>query len=230
MQPYLFCNWKTYLSSEEQAAHLAAAMKQMQGCTLALFPSMLHIPRVLSVTEGSDISVGAQDISRNSKNPHTGRTSGEQLRSVGVTHALIGHIETRNSGVTDAMVIEKVRHAHESGILPVLCVSDTDGRDPEKEITRALGTLTNPRAVVVYEPSDHVGADRACDEARIAATCGIIRAALSTIAPQSPILYGGAVDETNAKTILTNGSVDGLLVGRASVEREAILSLHKAIC
>ncbi|MDE0243663.1 MAG: triose-phosphate isomerase [Candidatus Kaiserbacteria bacterium] len=230
MQPHLFCNWKTYLPSEEQAAQIAAAMKQTTGVTVALFPSMLHIPRVASVIEGSGILLGAQDISRNSTAPHTGRASGEQLTSIGVTHVLVGHVETRNSGVTNAMVVEKVRHAHESNLVPVLCVSDTDGRDPMQEVSRALDSLTHPQAVIVYEPSDHVGTDRACNEEHIAAVCDQIRSVLQSIAPETPVLYGGSVNEANAKQIMTNGSVDGFLIGRASIDQKEILALSKSLC
>lgn len=229
MQPLIYCNWKTYILSENDAVALATILKQINDVTIAVFPSALHISSVGRLLADSSVILGAQDISRNSSKPHTGRVSGEQLTAIGVTHALVGHIETRNNGVTDAMVVEKVRHAHETGITPVLCVNDSDGHDVVKQVTDALHGTSAP-SVIAYEPADRVGADAALDPATIHTVSDAIRGALSDSAPDTPILYGGAVDEATARSIIEEGGVDGLLIGRASVHKESIKNICASIC
>ena len=229
MPPLIYCNWKTYLSSENDAIALAAVMRRITGASIALFPSAIHIARVAETLRDSPILLGAQDISRSGDKPSTGRMSGDQLADAGVRCVLVGHIETRMNGVTDAMVAEKTRHASESGITPVLCVNDGDGRDVAEQVAGAMRACGGAmQCVVAYEPADHVGTDNACDPSRIRAARDRIRGATNRISPNIhiPVLYGGSVDPTNAKHLISSGGVDGLLVGRASVDRKSI----RAIC
>jgi triosephosphate isomerase len=44
-----------------------------------------------------------------------------------------------------------------------------------------------------------------------------------------PILYGGAVEASNAKTLLMEGDVHGLLVGRASATLDSFTDILKAV-
>ena len=48
-------------------------------------------------------------------------------------------------------------------------------------------------------------------------------------AMEIPILYGGSVDETNAHTIVYDGGVDGLLIGRKSLQPDAFSAIIEAV-
>ena len=43
------------------------------------------------------------------------------------------------------------------------------------------------------------------------------------------ILYGGSIDETNAATMVSDGDVHGLLVGRASTDAKKFTSLIQSL-
>ena len=44
-----------------------------------------------------------------------------------------------------------------------------------------------------------------------------------------PILYGGAVNNENAEVIIQTASVDGLLLGRASIQVEQVNAITKLL-
>ena len=44
-----------------------------------------------------------------------------------------------------------------------------------------------------------------------------------------PILYGGSVEASNARALMDEGDVGGLLVGRASAEAESFVEILKAV-
>jgi triosephosphate isomerase len=44
-----------------------------------------------------------------------------------------------------------------------------------------------------------------------------------------PILYGGAVEVSNARKLIVDGDVTGLLVGHASDEIDSFLGIVKAV-
>jgi triosephosphate isomerase len=44
-----------------------------------------------------------------------------------------------------------------------------------------------------------------------------------------PILYGGSVEPKNAKALMREGGVSGLLVGRASADIDSFVEILKAV-
>ncbi|MFC1756868.1 triose-phosphate isomerase, partial [Patescibacteria group bacterium] len=49
------------------------------------------------------------------------------------------------------------------------------------------------------------------------------------IAHEIPIIYGGSVDDENAKGFLEEGGAQGLLVGRASLKAKSFIELLKSV-
>jgi triosephosphate isomerase len=50
------------------------------------------------------------------------------------------------------------------------------------------------------------------------------------VATKVQVLYGGSVDEENAKSFLVEGGADGLLVGRVSTDIKKFTKLIQSIC
>jgi len=94
---------------------------------------------------------------------------------------------------------------------------------------RALGQL-----IIAYEPIWAVGAKAAMTPAAIHEMVIFIKKVLSDIygqvsAVEVPILYGGSVNFRNAADIIALGQVDGLLVGRESVNVPGFVELLKTV-
>ncbi len=90
------------------------------------------------------------------------------------------------------------------------------------------------KIVVAYEPVWAIGAARSAAPDQIMEICIIIRRTLSEMfgldfAKKIKIIYGGSVDETNAKMFLEESTCDGVLVGRACMDGVKFASIVNSL-
>jgi triosephosphate isomerase len=138
-------------------------------------------------------------------------------------------------GETDAQTSKKCLAAVRAGLIPMLCVGELlEERESgltEQVVLRQLRAGVAelaPDAIatmsIAYEPVWAIGTGRTATPADATTVHSSIRAALvehvSDTASEIPILYGGSVNASNAKSLLAASGVDGLLVGGASLEAD----------
>jgi triosephosphate isomerase len=152
------------------------------------------------------------------------------LKDVGCSHVILGHSERRaDHHESDALVRQKVEAALAAGLVPVVCVGETEAeRDAgttldvvARQIEGSLpASVAADRLVVAYEPVWAIGTGRtptAGDVAEVHAHLRRALAAKTTEPDRVPLLYGGSVKPANAAELLHLEHVDGALVGGASL-------------
>ncbi len=166
------------------------------------------------------------------------------LKDIGVTHIIVGHSERRAGGETDEIVAKKTQAVLEIGIHPIVCVGEKE-RDAhglyletlkdqiKNSLANAPKKLIN-QLIIAYEPIWAIGAKEAMDPSIVHEMSLFIKKVLSDIyghdnAINTPILYGGSVNFRNASDIIEKGQVDGLLIGRESVNIPGFIELLKAV-
>jgi len=90
-------------------------------------PAALHIPSVLhhSKLAGSNVNVGAQNISLTGNGAYTGEFSCEMVKDIGLNWCLTGHSERRSLyGETDAHVALKTKLALGHGFSVIACIGE----------------------------------------------------------------------------------------------------------
>jgi triosephosphate isomerase len=241
VRPLIAGNWKMHGSMAEAAALAGAVREGAAGlpADLLVCPTFLHVAGVAAAVAGSVVAVGAQDCHAAAKGAHTGDVSAPMLRDAGATHVILGHSERRaDHGETDAQVRAKVVAAAAAGLVPVVCVGETEAErlagEAEAVVERQLAeSLPDGFAgVVAYEPVWAIGTGRTPTEADIAAIHGTIRGRLAArfgaVGQGMRILYGGSMKPGNAKSILALENVDGGLVGGASLVAADFLAIARA--
>ncbi len=190
------------------------------------------------------ISIGAQNAYFEEQGHFTGEVSPYILKDIGVSHVILGHSERRAMGETDEIVSKKVQMALEAGLKVILCVGEKD-RDANGEYLNVLKSqIKNSldkvqkkninRLLIAYEPVWAIGAKDPMNPATVYEMSIFVKKVLSDIYGQDevlsiPILYGGAVNFRNAGDILVQGKVNGLLVGRESINSSGFVELLKTI-
>ena len=189
--------------------------------------------------------MGAQTSSFEEGGPHTGEISASMLRDVGVEYCIVGHSEERAAGDTDLTVSKRIKAILDRGIHAVVCVGEKT-RDNDsgshfdflKEQMKATFTdVPNKYAsdiVMAYEPVWAIGAKEAMNPEQIYEMTLFVKKVFADIFGQAsamkvPVLYGGSVNFRNAGDIVKIGQVDGLLVGRESVNIPGFIELLKAV-
>jgi triosephosphate isomerase len=241
VRPLIAGNWKMHGSMAEAAALATAVREGAAGlpADLLVCPTFLHVASVAAALAGSPVAVGGQDCHAAAKGAHTGDVAAPMLKDAGAAFVILGHSERRTDHAeTDAAVRAKAEAAAAAGLIPIVCVGETEAErlagQAEAVVERQLAeSLPDGFAgVVAYEPVWAIGTGRTPTEADIAAIHDVIRARLAArfgAAGQGMrILYGGSMKPGNAKAILALPNVDGGLVGGASLVAADFLAIARA--
>lgn len=187
--------------------------------------------------------LGIQNIGTTLEGSHTSKSSVAMYASLGVEFTILGHSEVRKDGETNEMINGKLQATLAQKILSVVCVGeverDNDGayltfiEDQLKAtLTGIKGELCN-KLVIAYEPIWAIGAGVSATKEQCFEAIVLIRRTLANLlgieyAKKVLILYGGTVNKQNAADFIVEGSADGLLIGRSSLdEKEFSGILHK---
>lgn len=233
---YIFGNWKMNLNVHEASLFvekLKQDVKKFADVETAIFPGFLALQPLSLQLHHSSIKLGAQNCYWRDEGAFTGEISATQLRGL-AKYVLIGHSERRNIFREDDREIRfKVQAALRNGLIPVLCVGETEFERGAGDTAHVLndqvaGGLLNvgsdeiAKVLIAYEPVWAIGSGAVAEPKDIEDAVKIIRAQVShmfgrKVGAEIPVLYGGSAKMSNAKQILKTKGVDGLLIGGASL-------------
>ena len=237
---YLIANWKCNKSPVE-AEIFMDSLKEVQDQipqenVVVICPSMLAVDKVQESMQGTNFNCGVQNFFNYDGGAFTGEISLLQLTSMNVSFALIGHSERRDYfGETDEIVNIKTHEALLSGIVPVVCVGETlEERQEEKTpevITRQVreaikeipGELVT-HIIWAYEPLWAIGTGKTAtpdDADKVAHLIKeVVAKEVDAEISDIKVVYGGSVKASNFYEFVSSISIDGVLVGGASLDVE----------
>jgi len=239
MRRIIIGNWKLNGSLADVAAYAAALQAAPTHADLGVCPPFPMLERFAAALAGTGIALGAQDCHARPSGAHTGDVSAILIKETGATHVILGHSERRSDhGETNADVAAKVSAALAAGLIPIVCVGETEAQRDAGEAEDLVRTQLrhslpeNFAGLIAYEPVWAIGTGRTPTEKEVTAMHAAIRAALVAQFPASgatfPILYGGSVKPGNAAGLLALPEVGGALVGGASLVAADFLAIAAA--
>jgi triosephosphate isomerase (TIM) len=239
MRQLIAGNWKMNGTTAGAAALSAALRPGVEGCDLLICPPATQLMAVATALVGTIVAVGGQDCHAAPSGAHTGDISAPMLRDAGATWVIVGHSERRGEHhETDAMVREKALAAVAAGLMPIVCVGESDvqrrdGRAHEVIGGQLAGSLPDDfKGVIAYEPLWAIGSGNSASESDVQTMHAFIRAELVRRFHRAGlamrILYGGSVKPSNAAELLALRDVGGVLVGGASLVATDFLAIAHA--
>ncbi|MEL5849445.1 MAG: triose-phosphate isomerase [Candidatus Igneacidithiobacillus chanchocoensis] len=241
-------NWKMN-GLNADAEHLTQAIVDAglapASPEVVLFPPFTLLTTVQQVAKGGSLRWGGQNLFWEAHGAYTGEISGAMLRDTGCRYVLVGHSERRQIfQESDEIVLRKVKAALHSGLVPMVCIGETEqeyteGRTQEvlrrqvEAILPALGSAgQQANLILAYEPIWAIGTGKTASPAQAQEVHAFVR---SLIAAKSPdiarkilILYGGSVKASNAKALFAEPDIDGGLVGGASLQAAEFIQICQA--
>lgn len=199
---------KTWLTDVSPSAKLA------KNLTVVLAPSFPHL-----VTQSwpANIAKAAQDVSPFPPGSYTGAVPARTLKDLGVTYAIVGHSERRRHfHETPVEIANKITELLGEGITPIVCVTE-DQLVPQ---FAALDHSVIGQCIFCFEPEDNIGGTEIADPKSIKS----VLARLKSLAPSSPLMYGGSVNERNIVSLLSL-KLDGVLVASASLNSQSFIAI-----
>src|SRR5215211_919947 len=180
----------------------------------------------LQAAADSGATVYAQNVHWEPQGAYTGEVAAAMLRELGVHGALVGHSERRRYfDETDETVARRARTALDAGLRVIACVGETleqrQSGDTDLVLKIQVEALAfavgeRPEFAIAYEPVWAIGTGRTATPEQAAEAHAFIKSIVDV-----PVLYGGSVNPDNADELLSQGDVDGALVGGASLDPES---------
>jgi len=187
----------------------------------------------LSAAVESGRTIYAQNVHWEPTGAYTGEVSPTMLLELGVQGTLVGHSERRRLfGDTDEMVARRTRAALEAGLGVIACVGETleqrESGDTELVLKIQVEAIAfaagdHESLVIAYEPVWAIGTGKTATPELAEEAHGFIKGLFDR-----PVLYGGSVKPENAAELLSQPSIDGALVGGASLEPDSFGAICRA--
>lgn len=244
MKKLIAGNWKmngSLAANDKLIKDILAGMRQ-PACNVAVAVPAVYLPQCQALLAGSQMELGAQDISAQESGAFTGEISGAMLKDFGVRYVLVGHSERRQyHGETDELVALKAQRALGYGITPIVCVGETlEERESGKTddvVKRQLAAVIHANGhciseiVLAYEPVWAIGTGKTATPEMAQQVHAVLRSQLkaaSAHADRIKLLYGGSMNAANAVSLLAQPDIDGGLIGGAALKAQDFLTIIAA--
>ena len=238
-------NWKMYKTPAETTAFFEKfrpLVEKSEHCEIVICPPFTSLAAAVDAARNSSIRVGAQNVAWAKEGAFTGEISGPMIVAVGATHAIVGHSERRQYfNETDETVLKRTQAALEFGLTPIVCVGE---RLEQRESGNTEAVLVGQfqkgiaglsaqqfaKIVIAYEPVWAIGTGKTATPEIAADAHRAIRGQVrekygKEAADAVRILYGGSVKPDNARTLMAQPEIDGVLVGGASLDPVGFASI-----
>ncbi len=242
MSKYLIAgNWKMNTNISE-AKKLISELKSdvtfKNDVEMLVCPPFTHLYLISELISDTSIKLGAQNSYYEGSGAFTGEVSNDMLKSVGSDYVILGHSERREIfNESNAIINQKVKSSLNSGLNVILCIGESEScREKgetnqvlENQLTESLLDIEDTQYLTIaYEPIWAIGTGKSATSEIISETHLFIKSYLNNHYKGNSIkiLYGGSMKPENAESILQIESVDGGLVGGASLSADSFSSIY----
>ncbi|MBA3604331.1 MAG: triose-phosphate isomerase [Parachlamydiaceae bacterium] len=236
MQKIVVANWKMYKTiseAERFIEELLPLVESLSGKVMLAVP-FTALAIAAKLVEGTNITVGAQNIDFHTEGPYTGEISALMVKDAGAKFVILGHSERRRFFHESSEVVNlKVKAALEHRLQPLVCMGETSEQRQANEVESTLESQFHlslecvdtghiASIMIAYEPIWAIGTGLTASLEDTLHVHGFFRKLIAerwgvSALKKVPILYGGSVRADNARELLEIQDVNGVLVGGASL-------------
>jgi len=241
-RPILAGNWKmnkTIAEATDFVRSIRRGLNDVKGADRVLFPPFTALAAVKDLLSATEIGLGAQNMHWEEKGAYTGEIAPAMLKEL-CQYVILGHSERRAYfGETDEGVNRKVKAALAHGLVPIVCVGETEAQYDAGQTETVVGGqvrgclagLTAGQVaglVIAYEPVWAVGTGKAATAAGAGAVIGLtIRGTIAELYDEATAQavraqYGGSVTPANIAEFMAHPDIDGALVGGVSLKPDFV--------
>ena len=245
----IVANWKMNPRTLKEVKKIFSDFKKQKinytNKTIVFCPPSIFLREMKAMYSGSKIFFGAQNTHYEEEGQFTSDISVPMIKDAGGRFVIIGHSEVREKGESDEVIAKKIFKALKDDLHVLFCIGEKvhDAQatylnvvaDQLRNGLKFLSPALIKKLNIVYEPVWAVGkGNRAMNTHDIHFMNLFIKKELmSKFGKQAgnkiPVLYGGSVDSENANQIIQEGVVDGLLIGRASLNPTEFVKIINSI-
>jgi triosephosphate isomerase (TIM) len=246
-RPLVAANWKMNKTVSEAGDFLERFVGDiggLEGVDVVVCAPFTALTAAVDWTARTPVRVAAQNMHFEAGGAFTGEVSAGMLTDVGVEAVVLGHSERRQLfGETDEALARKVPAALDAGLLPILCVGESEEQRDAGETESVLASQLEADlaevepgrlgdVVIAYEPIWAIGTGRTATVEQAQEAVAFVRSKAAEpdagAGEAVRILYGGSMKPGNAAELMAQPDVDGGLVGGASLDPADFLAICRA--
>ena len=211
---------------------------------VGISPSHIHFHQLNTFFKETNAMIGMQDIYIEG-GAITGSISAEMASADGCSFCLVGHSERREIFNEDSNLIsKKINSLLKNNIKPILCIGESfeehkSGKTQDKLKSQIIESFPKSdfsnELIIAYEPIWAIGSGKTPEPEEVNSIHEFIKdvvqsATANNIVPK--VLYGGSVNDINANDFFDEDSIDGALVGGASLDANIfanIVNIYKRL-
>ncbi len=238
--PIIAGNWKMHMTKSEAIDFVNELKDKVEDTDVevVICPPYTLLDSLKSLTEGTNIKIGAQNLHWEEKGAFTGEISPVMLKDLSIDYCIIGHSERRQYfGETNETVNKKIHSAIKFGLKPIVCVGESieerkAGKTEDvikEQVVEGLKDVSKEdmlNIVIAYEPIWAIGTGETATAEEANRVIAFIRDIIKgiygeDISEEIRIQYGGSVKPDNVEELMSQEDIDGALVGGASLKAES---------
>ena len=240
---YILANFKTNMNSNKLNNYFQS-MSELFNQKPNLFIKTYFFTNSLYTlflnNKFSKFNFGNQSFSSFSNGSFTSSVSIQQLKDENVETLILGHSEEyKYFGTSESLTNEKVIAAIDNNFKVFLCFGNEEAIQNVNQLVDYLVTTLKQllhnvdstkynRIVLAYEPIYAIGTGKTMDITFLNESLKELKSKLMNVFGYNfEIVYGGSVDLKNSKEILDQPYVDGILIGKASLNVEDMKEIIK---
>ena len=235
---YLIGNFEMNSNKAELMPYLELLKKNVKDVKniVGICVPYVYLPMVSESLKDTKVLFGAENTHYKTSGAYTGEVSVEMLQDFNTKLVILGHSERRTYyNETNESVNLKLIKVLESNITPIVCIGESlvqreNGEAKsfvEDQLKNALLGVDESQLshiIFAYEPIWAIGTGKTATNAEaeemIAHIKEYIRSLYPTYQGTLVVLYGGSMNDANAKELLSMPSIDGGLIGGACLNAE----------
>ena len=244
IKPIVAGNWKMNKTPSEGSKFSLSLIENLSSISNTDVIICPPFTGLTSVVHSKSYSLGAQNCYFENSGAFTGEVSVDMLIDCKVQYVILGHSERRAIfGENDELIGNKVSSVINANMIPILCLGETIeelNRGLAKEtvyeqLKAGLSKVVSLKDIVIaYEPVWAIGTGLTASIEKVTEIHSYIRDLLSEFYDETessliPILYGGSVNFHNAEELINVRSVNGFLIGGASLDVEKFVDIIKIV-
>ena len=253
MKKLIAANWKmnkTVDSAVSFIKEFKKLIKNGKNAEIVICPPFTTLSELKKIIKNSNIKLGAQNMHLEEHGAYTGEISPLMIKELGCEYVILGHSERRELfGEDDSIINQKVISALSHSLKPILCIGENleqriSGKTKESielQLKNCLKKISNAqisKITIAYEPIWAISKGNPNHKAATAEDAEeghkFIKNFLAkifdeNIAKNIRIIYGGSMKPENAEELLSMPSIDGGLVGNASLTAKTFAEIVRCV-
>lgn len=222
---WIVANWKSNKTISEAldwVSQVGPNLPKKDNLKIVVCPTFSALSEVNKAVMAGNypLMIGCQDLSPFGTGAYTGAEPAYLIKDF-IDLSILGHSERKKFfNESDEMVAKKVEKALENKIIPLVCIQDENT------------PLPSGVNMVAYEPvwaistglSNTPGIGRVDNPENTNEVAKVLKQKYGS---NLTVIYGGSVDSGNVKGLISQESINGILVGNASLDAEEFIRILK---